>query len=103
MTVEKFVYERFGKVGLNIIKNSVGKHFEIILSHLMIEHHEYVFSLLRNNVDSLKNETKYQYNNLINYYSKALGNSERTALFDVGRKGTFQSALSQITGLSIHG
>ncbi|UWU51561.1 glycosyltransferase [Limnospira platensis] len=103
LTVEKFVYERFGKVGLNIIKNSVGKHFEIILSHLMIEHHEYVFSLLRNNVDSLKNETKYQYNNLINYYSKALGNSERTALFDVGRKGTFQSALSQITGLSIHG
>lgn len=102
-TVEAFLKERLGAGALELFESNGLACSGVTLRSFMKDHHDYVCGLLRDNLDALQIAASEDADNLLKYYRATLPKKGGTALFDVGRKGTFQAVLSQITGQALHG
>ncbi|MEM7688715.1 MAG: glycosyltransferase [Pseudomonadota bacterium] len=103
MTVMQFVETRFGPEALAIIKNSLNDDAERFLFCSMRDQYHHVVRLLKERVDELREANKNSYARLVDFYRQHLDGEADKAIFDVGRKGTFQSALSNMIGHRVHG
>ena len=102
-TVRDFLTERFGPAGIDLFTDAMGADGPALLDGFMIDCHDHVCAVLRDGRDRLRTAMSQASANLVNAYRKALPADRRTAIFDVGRKGTFQSVLSRITGAPLSG
>jgi len=102
-TVRDFLAERFGRAGIDLFTEAMGAEGPALLDGFMIDCHDHVCAVLRDGQDRLREATSQARDNLVNAYRKALPADRRTAIFDVGRKGTFQSVLSRLTGAPLSG
>lgn len=102
-TIEKYLSERFGETALELFSKAAQSRTGLSPAGFMKDHHDFVCDILRDNLDVLQAETADKNRNLVAYYREKLPQAENAALFDVGRKGTFQAALSQIAGGPLHG
>lgn len=103
MTVGQFVEQRFGSEGVAIVQSATGTDYERFSLCFMRDQYHHVAKILREHIEDLKIATLDRFNALKEFYRDKLGAGVKTAIFDVGRKGTFQSALSSLTGHRLHG
>lgn len=102
-TVGKFLRERFGEVALEIFLEATAENQSFGPDAFIKDHLEYISDLMRSNLDRLRRATEEQNRALIKRYTDAFPEHQKHALFDVGRKGTFQSVLSAISRSKLHG
>lgn len=103
MTVGEFVGRRFGSEGLAVIKDACGESSEYFLAGLMRDQFHHVATILNGNRKKLRECKSPQFERLKQFYCDALGSEKQLALFDVGRKGSFQTGLRALTGQDLHG
>lgn len=103
LTVGQFVSERFGPAGIEVLRFNTKDYDEHLSQYLMKDNHELVCDILRSNIEALKTGTQSQYEALVEYFTSKLSGDEAAAIFDVGRKGTFQSVLSKLSGKRLFG
>lgn len=101
--VHDFVKERFGQAGLDILRDATKDGAPFVLSGVMGDYHDLVCETLRANADALAAASSDQDRNLRTYFQSVFTPGESAALFDVGRKGTFQAVLNRICNQELHG
>lgn len=103
MTTADFVSRRFGAAGLDVIASVFGSSSDVILHSLVADTYDSVVAALRDQLPRLREESTAEYERLMNFYAGQLSVAAHPAIFDVGRKGTFQAILSNISGKNVHG
>lgn len=101
--VYNFINERFGKVGFDILNNEHGRDVDNILNQFMFEHHDSILKLFTNNISLISSWSLNEFKNFTLFYSKKFAKQNKCALFDVGRKGTFQNIFSQVFNTEFFG
>lgn len=102
-TIGLFLKERFGQVGLDLFLDAASENSSLSAEAFVKDHFDFVAELMKINITTLRTSTEQRYQSLVKEYKTALPAGKKHALFDVGRKGTFQSVLSGISGASLHG
>lgn len=103
LLVEDYLRERFGQAGLSVFKDYAGPYSKELLKQFMYDQEAVVYECLRSNLDELKARSLDDRTRVVKFYSYMLADAGKLALFDVGRKGTFQKALSDMLQKDLHG
>lgn len=101
--VSNFITERFGSVGLDILRDNLGDKYDIILNQYMFEHHDFIKKLFVQNFEKIKSFNFSKAEHLDKYYRDTIFIDDEFGLFDVGRKGTFQKLFSRRYSKKISG
>jgi glycosyltransferase involved in cell wall biosynthesis/FMN phosphatase YigB (HAD superfamily) len=102
-TIGRFLRERFGQTAFDIFVDAAKSTSGLEPESFIKDHSDFVFDLMRTNLETLRDATAQQYQFLLKSYRESFPAGQKHALFDVGRKGTFQSVLSTISGEGLHG
>ncbi|MEM9795955.1 MAG: glycosyltransferase [Pseudomonadota bacterium] len=103
LSVGNYLTERFGEAGLQVFRESKGDDADRLMQYLLYDWHEDTISTLRANLDRLQSLSAPAVARTSNFYASRVPEGRKTALFDVGRKGTFQRILENILGRQVHG
>ncbi|MGO2264651.1 glycosyltransferase [Halomonas sp.] len=103
LKVQSFIKNRFGYKVLNIFCDSLCDHDADILNGYMYDYESYVLNKLRELYPQIQKITKKDSDSIESFYKGAIQENTRSAIFDVGRKGTFQRILSEITNNELFG
>lgn len=103
MTVRHFVQKRFGEEGVSAFVESVGPQQYGVLRQPIHANYSLVADVLKKNRERLKRHYRPEAERIKAQYRCRIGNDRRVSVFDVGRKGTFQRTLAEITGEPLHG
>lgn len=103
LTVDAYLTERFGSSGRKVFLEAAGSHGEQILPQMLQDHLEMVISVLRKHQGQLRALAAPEAERIETYFRGAIPKDGAAALFDVGRKGTFQRVLTNITRRPLHG
>lgn len=101
-TIENFVKNRFGVEVLESVKKKIKKD-NVDVDNLIDNYKLYINKVLNSEIKIIKNSSKEKYKKLIDYYNSIIDKKPKSAIFDVGRKGTFQALLSEILKKELFG
>ena len=101
--VKNFVEQRFGDIGIEILRSNVDNKFDDLMEQYMFEQHDYIYNLFSKNFLKIKNSFSESYKHLNSFYESIINDGQTYGLFDVGRKGTFQKVLSRKYNVNIKG
>lgn len=103
MTIRRLVNARFGDAGMAIVERALSQTPGLSLDAFAAEHIELIGDALFESIAELQDASAERAVALRHAFTAAFEGQSRPAIFDVGRKGTFQAILSEITERQVHG
>ncbi len=101
--LSEFVRERFGETAWQIVHDALSEVAPLNPFAIARDYLDAIAAILKKNAPAVIKARQAEIDNLVRYYTSRLASGFRNAVFGVGRKGTFQTILSEISDATVYG